>query len=63
MFCSPVSNEYFLVATHFGLGRKELGELSLQSVEAVFSEEDDKEELRKRIRHWVESNVEGNIRE
>ena len=45
-FCSPVSNEYLLAASHFGLGRSDVMGLCRGSVDVIFGGEKEKERLR-----------------
>ncbi|MCJ1286255.1 hypothetical protein MMC26_005600 [Xylographa opegraphella] len=46
IFGSSLSNEYLLLAKHFGLKRKELAELSLEAIEVTFASAEEKERLR-----------------
>ena len=46
VFGSSLSNEYALIAEHFGLDRKEICELSRSCIDTVFGSEEDKERLR-----------------
>ena len=46
IFCSPLSNEYLLLAEHFGLSRKELAKLSLGAIDVAFGSVEEKERLR-----------------
>ncbi|KAL2046441.1 hypothetical protein N7G274_001888 [Stereocaulon virgatum] len=46
IFGSPLSNEYHLVAKHFGLSQNELVELSSRAIGCIFGGEDEKERLR-----------------
>ncbi|KAF8454276.1 adenosine/AMP deaminase family protein [Kalaharituber pfeilii] len=52
VFLSPLSNEYALVALHFGLSSKQLWELSYRAVDAIFSGEEEKERLRSVLSEW-----------
>lgn len=45
MFCNPLSDEYALIAEHFGLDRKEICELSRSGIETIFGSEEDKQRL------------------
>jgi adenosine deaminase len=54
VFCSPCSNEYVVVATHFGLSRLELWELSLQAIDVIFGDEAKKAALRQSMVDWKE---------
>jgi len=54
VFCSQCSNEYVVVATHFGLSRLELWELSLQAIDVIFGDEAMKTTLRQRMVDWKE---------
>ncbi|KIN04964.1 hypothetical protein OIDMADRAFT_101825 [Oidiodendron maius Zn] len=51
VFGSSLSNEYALVAKHFGLNRRDICELARSPIEAIFGSEEDKNWLRKRM--WV----------
>ncbi|KAF4341042.1 adenosine deaminase [Fusarium beomiforme] len=46
VFGSPLSNEYRLVAQHFGLDRKAICELARQPIDGIFGGEQEKERLR-----------------
>jgi adenosine deaminase len=46
VFCSPLSQEYYLAAQHFGLGKVDLIELCEGVVEIIFGGEQDKVRLR-----------------
>jgi adenosine deaminase len=46
VFGSPLSNEYALVAEHFGLTRSEICKLALRGINAIFGGEAEKERLR-----------------
>lgn len=45
MFGSPLSNEYALVAKHFGLGREEICELARGAIQVIFGGEEEKARL------------------
>jgi len=47
VFGSSLSNEYALIAEHFGLNRAEICELSRSAIVTIFGGEEDKERLRK----------------
>ena len=49
---SPCSNEYCLVARHFGLSRLELWQLSKGAIEAIFDDEPTKQSLRDAFAAW-----------
>ena len=51
MFGSSLSNEYALVAKHFGLDRREICELARSPIETIFGSEEDKNWLRRIM--WV----------
>ncbi|KAJ6120742.1 hypothetical protein N7523_005022 [Penicillium sp. IBT 18751x] len=57
-FCSPVSNEYFLAAEHFELGRAELLKLCSGSVEVIFGGEQEKARLRGMLRDFSGKTIE-----
>ncbi|KAB5570251.1 hypothetical protein GE09DRAFT_1217688 [Coniochaeta sp. 2T2.1] len=46
VFGSPLSNEYALVAKHFGLSRREICDLARGAIQVIFGSEEDKEWLR-----------------
>jgi adenosine deaminase len=52
VFGSTLSNEYALVAEHFGLNRKEICELAWSAIDITFADEAEKERLRETL--WVE---------
>ena len=51
VFCSELSNEYALVAEHFGLNKKEVCELARSAIDITFAHKEEKERLRKIM--WV----------
>lgn len=46
VFGSPLSNEYRLVAEHFGLDRQAICKLSRQPIDGIFGGEREKERLK-----------------
>ncbi|KAJ4304239.1 hypothetical protein N0V88_001852 [Collariella sp. IMI 366227] len=52
VFGSPLSNEYALVAQHFGLSRAEICALVRRGVDVIFGGEEEKERLRRIL--WTE---------
>ncbi|KAG9237707.1 hypothetical protein BJ875DRAFT_124478 [Amylocarpus encephaloides] len=46
VFGSTLSNEYKLIAEHFGLGRKEICGLAREAIEIIFGGEEEKDRLR-----------------
>lgn len=46
MFCSSLSNEYLLIACHFGLDRHELIDLCSGAIDGIFGGKVEKERLR-----------------
>jgi len=46
VFGSPLSNEYRLVARHFGLGREEICSLARGAIDVIFGGDEEKERLR-----------------
>ncbi len=52
VFGSPLSNEYRLVAQHFGLGRADVCGLARRGIDVIFGSEEDKEYLRSIM--WTE---------
>jgi adenosine deaminase len=55
IFGSPVSNEYLMVALHFGLSRGDLIALSANAVNAIFSGEKEKERMRGLLKEFEDS--------
>lgn len=53
-----MSEEYWIAATHFGLGKRELADLSLRSVEAIFACEHTKGWVKEKMERWLERNLE-----
>ncbi|KAG0648875.1 Adenosine deaminase A [Hyphodiscus hymeniophilus] len=51
VFGSTLSNEYALIAEHFGLGRKEICELARSAIDITFADEEEKRRLREIM--WV----------
>jgi adenosine deaminase len=49
VFCSPLSQEYYLAAKHFGLSRKEVKALCERAVDSIFAGPDEKERIRRLI--------------
>ena len=47
VFGSPLSNEYALVAQHFGLGRAEICTLVRKGIDVIFGGEEEKARLRR----------------
>ncbi len=47
VFGSPLSNEYALVAQHFGLSRAEICALVRKGIDVIFGGEEEKARLRK----------------
>ncbi|KAH8698470.1 putative adenosine deaminase [Talaromyces proteolyticus] len=52
-FCSPVSQEYFLAAKHFGLNRSDLIALCVRGVDAIFGGENEKSRLRQLLEDFT----------
>jgi len=52
VFGSPLSNEYALVAEHFGLKRSEICALVRKGVDVIFGGPEEKERLRRIL--WAE---------
>ena len=50
VFGSKLSNEYLLVAQHFGLTRDDLLDLCYQGINAIFGTENEKRVLEERVR-------------
>jgi len=46
VFGSPLSNEYRLVAQHFGLRRADICSLARGAIDVIFEGEEEKERLR-----------------
>lgn len=55
VFCSPIWNEYLIVAQHFGLSRMQLWDLSFQTIGAIFGGEQEKVRLAELMLSWRES--------
>ncbi|TGZ85132.1 putative adenosine deaminase [Ascodesmis nigricans] len=53
VFCSDLANEYYLVAMHFGLTKKELWELSRNAVKAIFAGEEVKRRLEEQLMEFA----------
>jgi adenosine deaminase len=51
VFCSELSNEYALIAEHFGLDRKEICGLARSAIDITFADEEEKKRLRELM--WV----------
>lgn len=51
MFCSELSNEYALIAEHFGLNRKEICELARSAIDITFADKEEKRRLREIM--WI----------
>ncbi|KAK0674303.1 putative adenosine deaminase-like protein [Cercophora samala] len=47
VFGSPLSNEYVLVAKHFGLSHQEICDLARRGIDVIFGDEEEKERLRR----------------
>lgn len=52
VFCSPLSEEYYLAATHFALDRKELKSLCVRAVDAIFTGPNERLRLLKMVADW-----------
>jgi len=52
VFCSPLSQEYYLAAHHFGLSRADVRKLCEGSVEMIFGDEGEKRRLRDLYASW-----------
>jgi adenosine deaminase len=46
VFGSTLSNEYSLIAEHFGLNREEICKLAWGAIDTIFGSEDEKKRLR-----------------
>lgn len=57
VFCSPLSEEYFLAARHFELGRRELVQLSERAIGSVFSGSDEQVRLKAIYSQWGDKNM------
>jgi adenosine deaminase len=49
VFGSPVSNEYLLAAKHFDLSRKDVWNIALRAVDAMFAGDGEKERMKSRL--------------
>ncbi|KAF2011360.1 Metallo-dependent hydrolase [Aaosphaeria arxii CBS 175.79] len=54
VFCSPLSQEYHLAATHFGLDRKQTLDLSERAADCIFTGEEQRARLRRIFSEWHE---------
>lgn len=52
IFCSPLSNEYFLAAQHFGLDRKDIKALCTRATDSIFAGPDEHARLQKIYADW-----------
>lgn len=52
VFCSPLSEEYYLAAKHFGLTRKDVRRLCDGAVEVIFGPAEEKGRLRECYASW-----------
>ena len=52
VFCSSLSQEYYLAATHFNLTLSQLKKLCEEAVEIIFGGLEEKERLRALYRQW-----------
>lgn len=57
VFCSPIWNEYLIVAQQFGLSRMQLWDLSFQAISAIFGGVEEKVRLTDLMLSWREGNV------
>lgn len=61
VFCSPISNEFYLVGEHFELTKQDLWNLSRNAVCAIFAGEEVKDILRTMLNDFVGTGMEGNF--
>lgn len=52
VFCSPLSEEYFLAITHFNLGQEDVKKLCEGVVNAIFADEEEKGRIRGIYASW-----------
>ncbi|KAL0263541.1 hypothetical protein SLS55_002522 [Diplodia seriata] len=52
VFCSPLSEEYYLAITHFNLSREDVKELCEGVVDIIFASDEEKSRLRKLYASW-----------
>ncbi|KAL6709184.1 hypothetical protein ACN47E_002000 [Coniothyrium glycines] len=52
VFCSPLSEEYYLAAQHFGLDRAQIKALCERAVDSIFSGAEQRAELRRMYAEW-----------
>ncbi|KAF2190037.1 Metallo-dependent hydrolase [Zopfia rhizophila CBS 207.26] len=57
VFCSPLSHEYYLAATHFGLGREELQNLCERAIDSIFSGSEEKKRFKQVYSKWDGRNM------
>ncbi|KAL1606303.1 hypothetical protein SLS60_003705 [Paraconiothyrium brasiliense] len=54
VFCSPLSQEYYLAAKHFGLSRSELKELAQRPISTIFTGPEERARLNDIFRRWLD---------
>lgn len=52
VFCSPLSEEYYLAITHFNLSREDVKKLCEGVVDTIFADDEEKSRLRKLYAAW-----------
>ncbi|KAF2252321.1 Metallo-dependent hydrolase [Trematosphaeria pertusa] len=52
VFCSPLSQEYYLAATHFDLDRSQLKSLAERAIDSIFSGLDERSRLKTLFSNW-----------
>ncbi|KAF2681554.1 Metallo-dependent hydrolase [Lentithecium fluviatile CBS 122367] len=55
VFCSPLSQEYLLAATHFGLDRAQLKALAERAIPSIFGSPDEQSRLQTLFSQWTGS--------
>ncbi|KAK7192030.1 hypothetical protein DPSP01_003898 [Paraphaeosphaeria sporulosa] len=53
IFCSPLSQEYYLAAVHFGLDRIQLTELAQRPIASIFTGASERTRLVENFEHWL----------
>ncbi|KAH7113848.1 hypothetical protein B0J11DRAFT_445987 [Dendryphion nanum] len=52
VFCSPLSQEYYLAAQHFGLNREQIRSMCERAIDAIFAGPEQQSRLRKIYSEW-----------
>jgi adenosine deaminase len=57
VFCSPLSEEYRLAATHFNLTRQEVIDLNGRALDISFASVEEKGQLHEIFNSWAEDTI------